>query len=120
NGGNIFRPEITRTYTEPGTYPVTLHYYPVTEYYPYCGSMDFTVWITVSDCKVPPFVCETCIPDFSPLPGERYVINAWVRQGDGVGQSTYTDPALQVDFMQGTSTEKFRPSGAIIDGWQQI
>lgn len=118
--GDIFRTEVSKTFDAPGTYPVRLDYYPTVEGDAICGGMVFNKTVTVKDCKVPPFVCETCIPDFSPLPGERYVINGWVRQGDGVGYSTYTDPALQVDFSQGTVTEKFRPAGTIIDGWQQV
>src|SRR5688500_19989448 len=39
-----------------------------------CGGVVMTKTITVDECKPPNFVCEDCIPSFSPLPGQKYIL----------------------------------------------
>lgn len=121
DGGASTGKILTHTFQNVGTYTVTMDYLHNNVADDFCKKSTFQSQVSVIACKTPPpFVCETCIPDFSPLPGERYVLSAWVRQGNGVGQTSYKSPGIQVNFMQGTITEKFRPAGYIVDGWQQI
>ncbi len=59
----------------------------------------------------------SCIQTFSPDPG-RYVVTAWVREGDGIGDKYYKNHKLSI--FQGQSFVEFKASGAIVDGWQRI
>lgn len=83
-------------------------------------------------CDTP---CPGCIPGFVPIPGEKYVANAWAQQqGAPADASTFTTPVVQVVFLDGvgnpvphvdtdgvtTLPSSFAPSGPIIDGWQRI
>lgn len=114
---------VSHTYKTSGPYTVTLNYNPNLYHYevapPGCGAGAITQTINVSECA-PPFVCEDCIPSFSPLPGQKYILTAWVREGDGIGYTTYENASIRLDFGQGTVSDHLRPSGLIIDGWQRI
>ncbi len=71
----------------------------------------------VSDCSLDP---EQCIESFSPIPGETYVLSAWVKEGNSIGALTYDDPEIQVSFSGGGSTQSFKGNKEIIDGWQRV
>ncbi|MBL7980779.1 MAG: hypothetical protein JNL52_03115 [Flavobacteriales bacterium] len=67
--------------------------------------------------------CEDCLPSFMPLPGEDYVVSAWVRQVDApLGTLNYTTPAVNVSTPGGTLDLTFSPSieRPVIEGWQLI
>lgn len=69
--------------------------------------------------------CKDCIGSFSPEPGKRYLIDAWVRE-DGAGPlvTNFSKPALGLSFydMNGviTNLTSMQAKGEIIDGWQRI
>jgi hypothetical protein len=65
-------------------------------------------------------ICEECIPSFSPLPGQRYVLSAWVKESSSVGMVTYTQTSVALAFRDAGETLTLRPKGTIIDGWQRI
>jgi hypothetical protein len=60
--------------------------------------------------------CE-CIQSFSPDPG-KYVVTAWVKEGDGLGQINYQNHKLNVKTT--SSSVNFKANGKIIDGWQRV
>lgn len=62
-----------------------------------------------------------CLPTFSPEPG-RYVVTAWVKEGDGLGAYQYQDHRLRL-ITRGTAgvrNNDFVAKGKIIEGWQRI
>lgn len=60
-----------------------------------------------------------CEGGFQPIPGGRYVVTAWVKEGYDVNVEKYTAPLIRV-VMQGGSTINMHPKGKIVDGWQRI
>lgn len=67
-----------------------------------------------------PFIlndCE-CIQTFSPDPG-KYVLTAWVKEGDGIGKRLYDQHAIQITTNNGT-VATFQAKGPIIEGWQRV
>ncbi len=71
---------------------------------------------------IPPLKCVDCIGSFSPIPGKKYLISAWVKEAGAVQSKTsYTFPALIVQYPSvADSSGPFYASGDIIDGWQRI
>ena len=69
---------------------------------------------------------------FYPLPGEKYIISAWVKESNSNTKKTYTNGVLDINFYSGTNsngiaeiapmlpTVTMYPSGKIIEGWQRI
>jgi hypothetical protein len=78
---------------------------------------------------VEPTPCDDCT-SFELLTGEKYVISGWVKEANESGVTNnnvynYTNSSIEVSFVDvnGTlinSAISFLPTGAIIDGWQQI
>ena len=101
----------THTYAEAGTYNVTL-----TVDGPFDCQTVVEDKVIIEACHN----CEECIPSFSPLPGEKYVLSAWVKEGSVPGTRTYEQVAVTLDFRNTDETIILRPKGAIIDGWQRI
>jgi hypothetical protein len=86
----------------------------------YPATMTINV-ISPSTLCLPESPCDGCLPPFSPLPGERYVLDAWVKQeNSSLTAVSYTGPQMVVEAPVGTSLATFTPSGHIIDGWQLI
>lgn len=120
---------VSHTYTEGRDYNVSVSYNPhlnswedggpVVSGAADCGSGIASQTVSISNCA-PSFVCEDCIPAFSPLPGQKYILTAWVKEGDGIGKHTYDIPGITVRFSNGTAFGPFKASGLIIDGWQRI
>lgn len=63
--------------------------------------------------------CTECVPSFQPIPGEKYTISAWVKE-DNPGVSTYSNPAIVLDFENADDIGPLKATGTIIDGWQKI
>ncbi len=68
---------------------------------------------------------DNCIYPFAPLPGEKYVISAWVSEDMfSPPQTTFTTPVIILGFLLENELtvemEPIRASGPIIDGWQKI
>jgi hypothetical protein len=75
--------------------------------------------------KVPVYIkfksCTKCIESFTPIPGKKYVISAWVKEQNSFDATTYNNGYLRVLFNGATAADKiFKASGEIIDGWQKI
>lgn len=69
--------------------------------------------------------CENCVTSFSPLPGEEYLLSAWVKESYHTGHprpASYRNAAVRVAFNDGDidRLDLFQASGPVIDGWQRI
>jgi len=65
--------------------------------------------------------CTDCITSFSPMPGKRYLLSAWVREPLRDVTHTFLNTGIRITYNDGDSAMAlFRPSGPIIDGWQRI
>ncbi len=81
-------------------------------------------------CDPTPLKCEdcgNCPSEFSPLPGKDYVLSGWVKDATAMQQGAYTYGnncsvvlAFTLANTQIADLPPMYPSGAIIDGWQQI
>lgn len=77
-------------------------------------------------CTVPncpprvPFILQNCecIQTFSPDPG-KYVLTAWVKEGNGLGKRYYDSHTIKVLATSGTAVT-LKAQGPIIDGWQRV
>lgn len=69
-----------------------------------------------------PYSCKECIQSFSPVPGQKYYLSAWVKeQIDGNIPISYTHSGIKISFNESTNVlPLIAPSGPIIDGWQQV
>lgn len=66
---------------------------------------------------------EDCIDNsFSPVPGEKYVVSAWVKDDVNTQEATYQGFIRVINNYgsSGSNQVDFTPSGNIIDGWQRI
>ncbi|MEO0776935.1 MAG: hypothetical protein AAF146_10240 [Bacteroidota bacterium] len=67
-----------------------------------------------------------CRGTFRPVPGERYLLSAWVKETEGgqdIRNTTQYDKAtLRIQFCDGAPTvlPDIKASGVIIDGWQRV
>jgi hypothetical protein len=65
--------------------------------------------------------CTTCRESFSPIAGEKYVLSAWVKENNNFDITTYTNPSIKIIYGGAIpSSEEFKGSGEIIEGWQKI
>ncbi len=66
--------------------------------------------------------CENCIGSFTPEPGKKYVLSAWVKEHNApVEQESYGHPRISIEYPNIPSSEgPFTAGGIIIDGWQRI
>lgn len=66
--------------------------------------------------------CSDCISSFAPIPGKKYLIDAWAKERNAAQSKTdYTFPSIDVQFPSVSgSVGPFTPGGSIIDGWQKI
>jgi hypothetical protein len=105
------------SYGTAGTYNATLTISPPANYNQ--PSTSFFQTYTIANCssKIP---CDSCIPRFSPLPGEKYLLSAWAKQGSSQ-TGTYGNAGIIIKFGgPETQTGTFRPKGDIVEGWQKI
>lgn len=82
---------------------------PVTQYLTY----------GVTDCAGKIVKCKECITSFAPIPGNKYVLSAWVRE-ENTQPITYTEPGITINLSGPGTSYNFQPKGKIIDGWQKI
>ncbi len=65
--------------------------------------------------------CTDCITSFSPMPGKRYLLSAWVREPLRDVTHTFLNTGIRITYNDGDSAMAlFRPAGPVIDGWQRI
>lgn len=67
--------------------------------------------------------CSECVTSFSPVPGEKYLLSAWVKESfTGILPQAYLNSGIRITFNNGSvsPTDLFRPAGPVIDGWQRI
>lgn len=77
-------------------------------------------FVTIDDCTGKIVQCKECISSFAPVPGNKYVVSAWVRE-EAVKAVKYTEPGIYMTLNgPGTQLGPFIPTGKIIDGWQKI
>jgi hypothetical protein len=91
-----------------------------------CGApITITRDLIIQNCTQVILDCEDCIQSFAPIPGEKYVLNAWVSQrtDDYTADKTlqYNAPNIQIklngpDIVLGP----FLAKGKVIDGWQKV
>jgi len=102
-------------YTSAGSYVVTCR--------PVAVECIETITITVNECSETG--CKDCIGSFAPVPGQKYVISAWVKQSASENEITYLDPAITLEFVSVPAAVPpilgpFKGKAQIIDGWQRI
>ncbi|OFX83089.1 MAG: hypothetical protein A2W99_13370 [Bacteroidetes bacterium GWF2_33_16] len=86
----------------------------------YCTGDSVSDKVTVSIIGEP-LPCKECISSFAPVPGERYVLSAWVKQSVLSTNGSYADAGVKILFEGANdSTGLILAKGAIIDGWQRI
>ena len=78
--------------------------------------------ITVGTPLPPPPPCAECVPEFSPLPGQEYLLSAWVRETyTDKYPDTYLHSGVQITFNAASVVLPImRPTGPIVEGWQRI
>lgn len=102
-------------FLQPGTYYICTTTAPNEDYY-FLDLIQGDLGCAQTDC-------EDCLPGFMPLPGEDYVVSAWVQQvGAPLGTLNYTTPAVTVSTPGGPLDVTFSPSmdRPVIEGWQLI
>lgn len=83
-----------------------------------CYKREIAAYVTVTDdCILP---CQDCITSFAPIPGQQYVISAWVQQANSESSVTYETPSISLEFTNNGTLGPFVAKGEIIDGWQRI
>jgi len=67
-------------------------------------------------------ICKECVPSFSPLPGQEYLLSAWVKESyTDKYPDTYIHSGVKITFNNGTVIlPLMRPAGPVIEGWQRI
>lgn len=85
---------------------------------PISGCSNRSGVVIIKDC----FNCTECIPSFSPLQGQKYLLSAWVKESfSGTVPATYKNSGIQLSFNSDTDTlTTMKASGPIIEGWQRI
>ncbi len=82
------------------------------------GSNTYTKVIEVLDCESD-LTCTGCLKSFGPTKGKRYAISAWASQSNAAQVNNFTWPEIRIQTSY-NDWEIFKPSGAVIDGWQRV
>jgi hypothetical protein len=80
--------------------------------------VDNVVLSDVSPVPVPVSNC-VCLPPFRPEVNKKHVISAWVKVSEACTKG-YKGSGLEVSFDGQVLLPEFKPSGAVIEGWQRI
>ncbi len=108
----------THTYSANGEYQVILTATTLSGSF----TKSDTFQVTITTCK-PPFDCAECVPSFSPIPNEKYLVGGWMKEDfTDKYPDTYIHGGIQLTFLDAAhnpigGAHLFRPSGPIIDGW---
>ena len=114
NGGASVWPFI-QTVPAPLEYNTVTHAFTVgAGYTRFRSGMDFQAM-----CELP---CVDCLESFAPVPGRRYLVSGWAKEGGApLTKTAYTYPEITILCPSVAYTSApFKPAGAIIDGWQRI
>jgi hypothetical protein len=66
---------------------------------------------------------SSLLPRYSPVPGSKIVVGAWVKEAKDCKCESYTENSISVIFRQTNGTDvtyTLKPAGNIIEGWQRI
>jgi hypothetical protein len=87
--------------------------------YGHCDSSTFEITIQSMNCEQQ---CSDCLGSFSPIPGKKYLLSAWVKEEDALlTKTSYSYPQIVISSPSVSfASSAFTPSGRIIDGWQRI
>tara|TARA_B100000929_G_scaffold290837_1_gene286165 strand:- start:8573 stop:9937 length:1365 start_codon:yes stop_codon:yes gene_type:complete len=94
-------------------------------------SGSYTVEITVNppgSCpsthisEIQVICCEICpnCNSFKLMPKEKYVLNAWVKEGHAAQQTSYDNSFIELSYNGSSQIDVCATRGEIIEGWQQI
>jgi len=85
-------------------------------------SNDLQLTISKSYSSCTPVSCSECVTSFSPLPDQKYLLSAWVKEPLTDVTNTFLNTGIKITFNNGEVDEfpLFRPTGPIIDGWQRV
>ncbi|MFB6455609.1 hypothetical protein ACE38W_10095 [Chitinophaga sp. Hz27] len=61
---------------------------------------------------------KVVLPSFSPFPGKKMLVSAWVKEQTDCNCNAYTN--AQIVLLSGSTSVTCKPKGIIIDGWQRI
>lgn len=65
--------------------------------------------------------CTECISSFSPVPTEKYVLAAWVKEANNPFALNYLNPGITLQFPgPEIILGPFQANGPMIDGWQRL
>lgn len=104
-------------YDSPGTYNVNLTITDTSSNNPTCAVRQVKNIVDIDICES----CSECITSFSPLPGQKYLLSAWVKEPLTNVTDKFRNTGIRVKFNDGTiELPLFQPDGPIIDGWQRI
>lgn len=88
---------------------------------------EVSVSIVVDSCETESVIvpieivpCEECTGGFAPKPGKKYVVSAWVKEGDNINSLGYDAPYVKIVFQGTTQSVEFRTIGNVVEGWQKI
>ncbi len=94
-----------------------------------CPAKSDPIRIFVRDCDI----CADCVSSFAPVPGEKYVLSAWVKEtghsvviegedltGEDLMITSYENSVIALSFENSDEVIGAMAEGAIIDGWQRI
>jgi hypothetical protein len=87
-----------------------------------CGAFSNTVSYIIKEYSKATLE-EMANSSFMPESG-KYIVSGWVKENVAKQQITYTQSNITISIANGTAapfySQIFKPSGAIIDGWQRI
>ncbi|MAN27751.1 MAG: hypothetical protein CMH15_01100 [Mesonia sp.] len=72
-----------------------------------------------------PISINVCIPcpncnSFKLEPNEKYVLNAWVKEGHAAQQTSYDNSSIELSYNGSSQIDVCTTSGKLIEGWQQV
>lgn len=86
---------------------------------PTCPLTSVTVFDVRRESEDDPTQCNQCFT-FRPSVNKRYWVSAWVKEIHPNQVKTYSNTSVILIFNGSAQSVEFKPTGAIIDGWQRI
>jgi len=59
------------------------------------------------------------LPNFSPTPGEKMILSAWVQEDTSCKCTNFVKNEINISFAGSLTTYAFKSKGSIIEGWQR-